>query len=171
MMAAARAVRAAVARRRERRYRDLVHVPDPALKMRIAELVAHREQCCGGEHACDAWWELADLRWVLAHRAESAGTIPGATEFSEGSPEHDGPVLDHYGCRWLPGVRSGDQFRGWVHPRPGPNLPPVWLTWGQLTIQRGPLTAETWDGAMRDVGDAVGWVPDFTRSIRAARRS
>jgi len=69
LLAAARAVRAAVVRRRERRYRDLANVPDAALKMGVAGLVAHREQCCDGEHACDAWWELADLRWVLARRA------------------------------------------------------------------------------------------------------
>jgi len=70
------AVRAAIRRRREQRARDLRHVPDPALKMRLAELLAHREQCCAGEPDCDSWWELADVRWVLAHRAESAGSIP-----------------------------------------------------------------------------------------------
>ena len=41
--------------------RDLESIPDPALKMRVAELVA----------------ELADLRWVLTRRAEAAGSIPG----------------------------------------------------------------------------------------------
>jgi len=56
--------------------RDLARTPDPALKMRIAELLAVREQCCASESDCDAWWELADLRWVLARRAESAGSIP-----------------------------------------------------------------------------------------------
>jgi len=40
--------------------------------MRIAEL----EQHCAGEQDCDAWWELADLRWVLARRADSAGSTP-----------------------------------------------------------------------------------------------
>ncbi len=68
-----RRLRAAQDRRREQRYRDLEHVPDPALKMRVAELLAVREQCCASESDCDAWWELADLRWVLARRAESAG--------------------------------------------------------------------------------------------------
>lgn len=72
----AAAVRAAIRRRLERRARDLKHIPDPALKMRLAELLAHREQCCAGESDCDAWWELADLRWVLTRRAESAGSIP-----------------------------------------------------------------------------------------------
>jgi len=62
-----------VNRHREQLARDLAHTPDPALKMRIAELVAVREQCRAGESDCDAWWELADLRWVLARRAESAG--------------------------------------------------------------------------------------------------
>jgi len=121
--------------------RDLEHVPDPALKMQLAELLAHREQCCAGEFDCDVGWELAVLQWVLARRAESAGSTPGATEFGEGAPEHDGPVRDHYGCVWSPSVRPGDGFRGWVHHLPGPGLPPVWLTWGQLTIQRGTLTA------------------------------
>ena len=69
------AVRAAIRRRREQRARDLRHVPDPALKMRLAELLAHREQCCASESDCDVGWELADLRWVLARRAESAGAI------------------------------------------------------------------------------------------------
>ena len=59
-------------RRRERLARELAHTPDPALKMRIAEL----EQHCAGEQDCDAWWELADLRWVLARRADSAGSTP-----------------------------------------------------------------------------------------------
>jgi len=138
---AARAAQAANRRRLEQRARDLEHVPDPALKMRLAELIAHRGQCCAGESDCYADWELADLRWVLARRAESAGSTPGATEFGEGAPEHDGPVRDHYGCVWSPSVRPGDGFRGWVHHLPGPGLPPVWLTWGQLTIQRGTLTA------------------------------
>jgi hypothetical protein len=65
--------RAANTARREQLARDLAETPDPALKMRVAELVAVREQCCASEPDCDAWWELADLRWVLARRAESAG--------------------------------------------------------------------------------------------------
>jgi len=73
LMDAVREVRAAQDRRREQLARDLADTPDPALKMRIAELVAVREQCCASESDCDAWWELADLRWVLARRAESAG--------------------------------------------------------------------------------------------------
>ncbi len=73
LMDAVREVRAALDRRREQLARDLAHTPDPALKMRIAELVAHREQCCASESDCDAWRELTDLRWVLARRAESAG--------------------------------------------------------------------------------------------------
>jgi len=68
--------RAANTARRERLARDLAGTPDPALKMRIAELVAHREQCCAGTFDCYADWELADLRWVLACRAESAESIP-----------------------------------------------------------------------------------------------
>ena len=56
--------------------RDLAHVPDSALKMRLAQLLAHREQCCASESDCDVGWELADLRWVLARRAESAGSTP-----------------------------------------------------------------------------------------------
>jgi len=71
-----RRLRAAQDRRREQLARDLADTPDPALKMRVAELTAHREQCCASESDCDAWWELADLRWVLARRAESAGSIP-----------------------------------------------------------------------------------------------
>jgi hypothetical protein len=70
---AVRRLRAAQDRRRERLARDLAHTPDPALKMRVAELVAHREQCCSALFDCDVGWELADLRWVLARRAESAG--------------------------------------------------------------------------------------------------
>ena len=62
-----------VNRHREQLARDLADTPDPALKMRVAELVAVREQCRAGESDCDAWWELADLRWVLARRAASAG--------------------------------------------------------------------------------------------------
>jgi len=65
-----------LARRREQLARDLAHTPDPALKMRVAELLAIREQCRTGESDCDAWRELADLRWVLARRAESAESIP-----------------------------------------------------------------------------------------------
>ena len=45
----------------EQLVRKMESVPDPALKMRVAELVA----------------ELADLRWVLTRRAEAAGSIPG----------------------------------------------------------------------------------------------
>ena len=56
--------------------RDLESIPDPALKMRVAELLAHHEQCCVGEFDCDVGWELADLRWVLTRRAEAAGSIP-----------------------------------------------------------------------------------------------
>ncbi len=67
---AVREVRAAQDRRREQLARDLADTPDPALKMRIAELVAHREQCCAGTFDCYADWELTDLRWVLARRAE-----------------------------------------------------------------------------------------------------
>ncbi len=52
-----------VNRHREQLARDLADTPDPALKMRVAELVAVREQCRAGESDCDAWWELADLRW------------------------------------------------------------------------------------------------------------
>ena len=70
---AVREVRAAQDRRREQLARDLADIPDPALKMRVAELLAIREQCCADEPDFDAWWELADLRWVLARRAESAG--------------------------------------------------------------------------------------------------
>ena len=66
-------LRAAQARHREQLARELADTPDPALKMRVAELVAVREQCRASESDCDAWWELADLRWVLARRAESAG--------------------------------------------------------------------------------------------------
>ena len=121
--------------------RDLESIPDPALKMRLAELAAYHEQCYAGEFDCGVGWDLPALRWVLARRAEFAGSPPGVAAFGEGSPEHDGPVLDHYGCEWSPSVRPGDGFRGWVHHLPGPGLPPVWLTWGQLTIQRGPLTA------------------------------
>jgi len=73
LMDGVRRLRAAQDRRRERLARDLEHVPDPALKMRVADLVDHRAQCCASESDCDAWWELADLRWVLARRAESAG--------------------------------------------------------------------------------------------------
>ena len=73
LLSAVKAVQAASRRRRERLARDLADTPDPALKMRIAELLAVREQCCASESDCDAWWELADLRWVLARRAESAG--------------------------------------------------------------------------------------------------
>ena len=47
--------------RLEQLVREMESVPDPALKMRVAELVA----------------ELADLRWVLTRRAEAAGSIPG----------------------------------------------------------------------------------------------
>jgi len=68
--------RAANTARREQLARDLADTPDPALKMRLAALVAHRGQCCAAECDCDAWWELADLRWALARRAESAGSIP-----------------------------------------------------------------------------------------------
>ena len=128
-------------RRLEQLVRDLESIPDPALKMRVAEMVTHCAQCCAGEFGCGVALDLADLRWVLARRAESAGLIPGATEFGEGAPEHDGRVRDHYGCVWSPSVRPGDGFRGWVHHLPGPGLPPVWLTWGQLTIQRGLLTS------------------------------
>jgi len=46
--------------RLEQLVREMESVPDPALKMRVAELVA----------------ELADLRWVLTRRAEAAGSIP-----------------------------------------------------------------------------------------------
>jgi len=123
--------------RREAEGTRAVHDPTEL----VAELVAHREQCCASEFDCGDGVVLADLRWVLARRAEAAGSIPGVAAFGEGAPEHDGPVLDHYGCRWLPAVRPGDGFRGWVHHLPGPGLPPVWLTWGQLTIQRGPLTS------------------------------
>ena len=70
------AVRGAIRRRLEQRARDLEHVPDPALKMRLAELIAHREKCCAGEFDCDVGWDLSALRWVLARRAESAGAIP-----------------------------------------------------------------------------------------------
>ena len=62
-------------RRRERLARELAHTPDPALKMRIAELEQH----------CDAWWELVDLRWVLARRADSAGSTPNFSSESPGS--------------------------------------------------------------------------------------
>jgi len=65
------AVRVAIRRRLEQRARDLEHIPDPALKMRLVELLALREQCCASEPDCDVWWELADLRWVLARRAGS----------------------------------------------------------------------------------------------------
>ena len=44
--------------RLEQLVREMESVPDPALKMRVAELVA----------------ELADLRWVLTRRAEAAGS-------------------------------------------------------------------------------------------------
>jgi len=141
LLSAVQAVQAANRRRLEQLARDLARTPNQALKMRVAELLAHREQCCAGESDCYADWELADLRWVLARRAESAGSIPGAAEFGEGDPEHDGPVRDGYGCRWFPAVRPGDGFRGWVHRLPGSNLAAVWMTWGQLTIQRGKLTA------------------------------
>jgi len=46
--------------RLEQLVREMESVPDPALKMRVAELVA----------------ELADLRWVLTRRAEAAGVDP-----------------------------------------------------------------------------------------------
>jgi len=45
--------------------------------MRLADLIAHREQCCAdSESDCYALWQLPDLRWVLARRADSAGSIP-----------------------------------------------------------------------------------------------
>ncbi|MGI8530943.1 MAG: hypothetical protein ACR2KO_15870, partial [Geodermatophilaceae bacterium] len=75
-----------LARHREQLARDLAHTSDPALKMRVAELVAVRKQCRASESDCDAWWELADLRWVLARRAESAGSIPQG----DGDLEHRG---------------------------------------------------------------------------------
>jgi hypothetical protein len=73
---AVRDVQGMMARHREQLARDLAGTPDPALKMRVAELLAIREQCRTGESDCDAWRELADLRWVLARRAESAESIP-----------------------------------------------------------------------------------------------
>ena len=94
-------------------------------------------------------YTLADAG-LLAHdfAPTGGGSDPTPTrqvdvvlEFSEGDMEYDGPVRDQYGCRWLPAVRPGDGFRGWAHRLPGSNLAPVWQTWGQLTIQRGPLTA------------------------------
>ncbi len=51
-------------------------IPDPALKMRLAELLAHREQGCADGPDFDAWRELADLQRELARRAESAGSTP-----------------------------------------------------------------------------------------------
>jgi len=81
LLSAVKAVQAANRRRLEELARDLESVPDPALKMRVAELIAHRGQCCAGEFDCYADWELADLRWVLARRAESAGSTP-----CEGAP-------------------------------------------------------------------------------------
>ena len=103
LLSAVQAVQAANRRRREQLARDLEHVPDPALKMRLAELVAHREECCAGESDCDVWWELADLRWVLARRAESAG--PQAT-YTVGLPHIAG--IEEY-ARADPGWRfEGD---------------------------------------------------------------
>ncbi len=81
------AVRAANRRRLEELARDLESVPDPALKMRVAELVAHREQCCAGEYVGYIDWNLADLRWVLARRAESAGSIPQGDGTDEGGDD------------------------------------------------------------------------------------
>jgi len=74
LLSAVEAVRAANRRRLEELARDLESWSDQSLKMRLATLVAHREQCCAGDSDCYADWELADLRWVLARRAESAGS-------------------------------------------------------------------------------------------------
>lgn len=63
---------------RERLARDLAGVPDQDLKMRLAELIAHREQCCAEEQDCIVWGDLADLQWVLARRAEHAGAADEA---------------------------------------------------------------------------------------------
>ena len=69
-------------RRLEQLVRDLEPVPDQALKMGFAELVAHRDQCCADEFDCGIGAELADLRWVLTRRAEAAGSIPGVAAFA-----------------------------------------------------------------------------------------
>ena len=61
---------------REQLARDLARIPDPALKMRLAELLTIREQGCADEPDFDAWRELADLQRELARRAESAGSTP-----------------------------------------------------------------------------------------------
>ena len=77
---------AAQDRRRERLARELAHTPDPALRMRLADLIAHREQCCAdSESDCYALWQLPDLRWVLARRADSAGSTPNFSSESPGS--------------------------------------------------------------------------------------
>jgi len=91
---AVREVQGMVARHREQLARDLAGTPDPALKIRVAELTAHREQCCASEPDCDAWWELADLRWVLTRRAESVGGPvtpegPGPISRQDQPPERD----------------------------------------------------------------------------------
>jgi len=59
--------------RLEQLVREMESVPDPALKMRVAELVA----------------ELADLRWVLTRRAEAAGSIPGVVADPPTVARHD----------------------------------------------------------------------------------
>ena len=87
LLSAAKAVQAANQSRLEELARDLESVPDPALKMRVAELVAHREQCCAGEYVGYIDWNLADLRWVLARRAESAGSIPQGDGTDEGGDD------------------------------------------------------------------------------------
>jgi len=87
LLSAAEAVQSANRSRLEGLARDLESVPDPALKMRVAELVAHREQCCAGEYVGYIDWNLADLRWVLARRAESAGSIPQGDGTDEGGDD------------------------------------------------------------------------------------
>ena len=76
LLSAVEAVQSANRRRLEQLARDLESWSDQSLKMGLAALVAHRGQCCAGESDCYADWELADLRWVLARRAESAESIP-----------------------------------------------------------------------------------------------
>lgn len=68
--------RAANTARRVQLARDLAPASTEDLRALAERLRAHREVCCASESDCDSWWELMDLRWVLARRAESAGSIP-----------------------------------------------------------------------------------------------